>query len=128
MNEDVHTWTGTFDLRQLTSRMSLSLAYDYVRSTARYLYLLPPPSTLAPPQQLPDLLNAYHRGTADLRYAFNRRVALGVSYGLDKYQVREFGRSPDVLTSPLIPGFMNVLYQWRPYDVNTGTVRVIYGF
>jgi MtrB/PioB family decaheme-associated outer membrane protein len=128
MDEHVHTWTASFDLGEPAGRTSFGAAYDYVRATARYLYLLPSNSTLPPPQQLPELFNAYHRATLDLRHRLTGRVALGVGYGLDKYQVREFGRSPEILNTPLIPGFVNTLYQWRPYDVHTGSVRIIYAW
>jgi MtrB/PioB family decaheme-associated outer membrane protein len=128
MEEDVHTWSATVDVRPRTGRLSLAGAYDYVRSSARYLYLLPPNSSLPAPQQLPDVRNAYHRATADVRYALTPRVAIGVGYELDTYHVRDFARSPDVLTTPLLPAFVNLLYQWRPYDVHAGSLRLIYGW
>ena len=128
VDEDVRTWSATLDVRPRTGRVSLASAYDYVRSTAQYLYLLPPDSSLAAPQQLPEVLNAYHRATADVRVALTRRIAIGVGYELDKYDVRDFARSPDVLTTPLLPAFVNLLYQWRPYDVHTGSLRLIYGW
>jgi hypothetical protein len=125
MDESVHTWTFTADSR-ITDRTTLNASYDFVNGGAQYLYLLPPNSTLAPPQQLPELRNRYHRATADVRYALTRQLALGVGYLLDKYTVDEFGRSPQILNTPLIPAFVNTLYQWRPYDVHTGSVRLIY--
>jgi MtrB/PioB family decaheme-associated outer membrane protein len=128
MDEDVHTWSATFDVRPGTGRLSLATAYDYVRSTARYLYVLPANSTLSAPEQLPEVFNAYHRATADLRFALTRRVAIGVGYELDKYNVQDFARSPDVLSTPLLPAFVNLLYQWRPYDIHAGSLRLIYGW
>ena len=125
MDENVHTWTFTVDSR-LTDRAVLDVGYDLVHGRARYLYLLPPDSNLSPPQQLPELQNRYHRAFADLRYDLSPQLALGIGYHLDKYSVEEFGRSPDVLNTPLIPAFINMLYQWRPYDVHTGSVRLIY--
>jgi hypothetical protein len=125
MDEDVHTWTLNVDSR-LNDRTALGVTYDFVHGGSQYLYLLPPDSTLAPVQQLPELRTRYHRATADLRYTLSRRLALGIGYGLDKYGVEEFGRSPDVLTTPLLPGLVNHLYHWRPYDVHTGSLRAIY--
>ena len=52
------------------------------------------------------------------------RMAFG--YRLDKYNVDEFGRSPEILNTPLINAFVNTLYQWRPYDVHSGSLRLIY--
>jgi MtrB/PioB family decaheme-associated outer membrane protein len=125
MNEDVHTWTFTFGT-QFTARAAFDASYDFVTGGAQYLYLLTENSTLAPPQQLPELQNRYHRASADFRYTLTERLALGAGYRLDKYSVDEFGRSPEILNTPLIPAFLNMLYQWRPYDVHTGTLRLIY--
>jgi MtrB/PioB family decaheme-associated outer membrane protein len=126
MDEDVHTWTAMVDLTEIGGRTSLRAAYDLVRSDARYLYVMPANSTLPPPQQLPPVINEYHHATADLRYALTRQVAVGVGYVLDKYEVKDFARSPETLSTPLIPAFLNLLNQWRPYDVHTGYARLIY--
>lgn len=40
--------------------------------------------------------------------------------------VDEFGRSPEILNTPLIAAFVNTLYQWRPYDVHSGSLRLIH--
>ncbi len=128
MNEDVHTWTFNLGLPRLTERTAVDVGYEFVRSNAQYLYLLTPDTTLPPVQQLPELVNTYHRATADVRYSLTRQLALGVGYVLDKYTVEEFGRSPDVLDTPLIPAFLNLLYQWRPYDVHSGFLRLIYNW
>jgi hypothetical protein len=66
------------------------------------------------------------RATADLRYTLARQLALGVGYWLDAYDVEDFAMSPGTLNSPLLPAFLNVGYQLRPYDVHTGFVRLIY--
>ena len=125
MNEDVHTWSLSANA-QVANRTTVDVMYDYVHGSAQYLYVLPANSTLAVPQQLPELRNRYHRATADLRRALTSRLALAFGYRLDKYSVDEFGRSPEILNSPLIPAFVNTLYQWRPYDVHSGSVRLIY--
>ena len=125
MDENVHTWSFSLN-SQVAARTTVDAVYDYVHGGARYLYLLPPDSTLATPQQLPELRNRYHRAFIDVRYALNSRLALAVGYRLDKYSVDEFGRSPEVLNTPLIPAFINTLYQWRPYDVHSGSLRAIY--
>lgn len=125
MDENVHTWTVNVG-SQVGERTSLAVVYDFVHGGSQYLYLLPPNSTLPPPQQLPELQNRYHRASADVRYVLSDRLTLGVGYLLDKYSVEEFGRSPEILDTPLIPAFLNTLYQWRPYDVHTGTLRLIY--
>jgi MtrB/PioB family decaheme-associated outer membrane protein len=128
VNEDVHTWTAVLGLPRVTSRTAVHASYDYVRSSAAYRYLLPVVTTLATPQQLPDVFNAYHRATAEVRYAFTRQLALTAGYWLDKYVVEDFGRSPATLNTALIPAFVNLMYQWRPYDVHTGRIGLIYRF
>jgi MtrB/PioB family decaheme-associated outer membrane protein len=125
MDEDVHTWSLNATA-QVAERTSVDVLYDYVHGGARYVYVLPANSTLTAPQQLPELRNRYHRASADVRRALTSRLALAFGYRLDKYSVDEFGRSPEILNSPLITAFVNTLYQWRPYDVHSGSVRLIY--
>jgi MtrB/PioB family decaheme-associated outer membrane protein len=125
MDENVHTWTFTGNAR-VSTRTTVDVLYDYVHGGAQYLYLLPENSTLATPQQLPELRTRYHRASADVRHVLTSRLALAFGYTLDKYGVDEFGRSPEILNTPLITAFVNTLYQWRPYDVHTGSVRLIY--
>ena len=125
MDENVHTWSFSVN-SQVSARTTVDAIYDYVHGGSQYLYVLPPNSTLATPQQLPELRNRYHRAAADVRHALTSRVALAVGYRLDKYDVDEFGRSPDILNTPLITAFVNTLYQWRPYDVHSGSLRLIY--
>jgi hypothetical protein len=125
MDENVHTWSMSANA-QVANRVTVDVLYDYVHGSAQYLYLLPAGSTLAVPQQLPELRNRYHRASADVRRALTSRLALAVGYRLDKFSVEEFGRSPEILNTPLIPAFVNTLYQWRPYDVHSGSLRLIY--
>ena len=125
MDENVHTWSFSMNSR-LSARTTVDAMYDYVHGGAQYLYVLPPNSTLATPQQLPELRNRYHRASADVRHALSSRLALAFGYRLDKYSVDEFGRSPEILNTPLITAFVNTLYQWRPYDVHSGSLRLIY--
>ena len=125
MGEDVHTWGFTANAR-VTDRTTVDALYDYVHGDAQYLYVVPENSTLTPPQQLPPLLSRYHRAYVDVRHALSTRVAVAVGYRLDKYNVDEFGRSPEILNTPLINAFVNTLYQWRPYDVHSGSLRLIY--
>jgi hypothetical protein len=125
MNENVQTWSFNATSR-ITNRTTVDGWYDYVHGGAQYLYLVPANSTLTPPQQLPELRSRYHRASVDLRHALTSQLALAFGYRLDKYLVDEFGRSPEVLNTPLITAFVNTMYQWRPYGVHTGSVRLIY--
>jgi len=125
MDDTVNTVSVTANAR-VSSRTSVDAFYDYVHGDTQYLYLLPPVSTLTPPQQLPELRTRYQRAFVDVRRALSSRVALAFGYRLEKYGVDEFGRSPEILNTPMITAFVNTLYQWRPYTVQSGSVRLIY--
>lgn len=126
VDESVHTLTGSIDLPQVIARTALRVAYDYVRSNAQYLYLLPPGSTLTPPQQLPAVRNEIRRASADLQRTLTGSLALGVGYAYDRYDVDDFALSPGTLNSPVFPTLFSLMYQWRPYTAHTGSVRIIY--
>jgi len=101
------------------------VTYDFVHSTDLYTYRLAPNSTLPPVSQLPTVLNEYHRVSADVRYVLTRQLAFAIGYRLDKYVVRDFGRSAAILDTPLIPTYVNIMYRWLPYDLNTAFVRLM---
>jgi MtrB/PioB family decaheme-associated outer membrane protein len=126
MDEGVHTISANVDLPQVMPRTAVALVYDYVRSNAQYLYLLPPNSTLTPPQQLPPVRNEVHRAGIDLRRTLTGNTALGVGYAFDRYDVQDFAQSPATLNTAVLPAFLNLVYQWRPYTAHTGSVRLIY--
>jgi MtrB/PioB family decaheme-associated outer membrane protein len=128
MNEDVHDAGVHVDIPGLARRVAVSAGYDYVGSRAKYVYVLTPDSTLTPPQQLPPVWNTFHVGTADLRYTLTRQLGIGVGYRFDRYDVEDFALSPGTLNSPLIPGFVNLMSQWRPYEAHTGSVRMLYSW
>jgi MtrB/PioB family decaheme-associated outer membrane protein len=126
MDEHADTVTANLDLADLVPRTALRLAYDFTRAQSRYLYLLPPDSTLTRPEQLPPVKNAVHRARADARRALTGRLSLGVSYWFDKYDVEDFAQEPEA-TSPFgIPGSGLFLgYTLRPYTAHTGALRLI---
>jgi MtrB/PioB family decaheme-associated outer membrane protein len=129
MNERVHTLALQFDVAPLFDRRaSLTAGYDYVGSRATYLYELAPNSTLVTPQQLPAVRNTLHTASAEVRWALARQLGLGVGYRFNGYDVEDFARGPGTLNSPLIPTFLNLLQQWRPYDAHTGAVRLYYSW
>jgi hypothetical protein len=87
---------------------------------------LPPTTTLPPVQQLPALTNRIQRASAEFRHTLAERLALAVGYAFDGYDVEDFARSPGTLNSPLIPTYVNLMYQLRPYSANTGYARLSY--
>jgi MtrB/PioB family decaheme-associated outer membrane protein len=126
LDEDVHTVTASLDLPRVTARTGAELSYDFVRSHAQYLYLLPANSTLTPPVQLSPVRNEFQRAAASLRQTLTQRVALGLAYAYDHYDVDDFALSPGTLNSPVLPTMLSLMYQWRPYTAHTGSVRLIY--
>jgi hypothetical protein len=126
--EDVGTLTASIEAPKVTSRASVRVAYDLVSSRARYRYDVTADSTLVAPQQLRPVRNEIQRGTADLRYSVTNALALGVGYAYDRYNVDDFALSPGTLDSPVFPTLLSLMYQWRPYVVHTGYVRLHYRF
>jgi MtrB/PioB family decaheme-associated outer membrane protein len=128
MDEDVHTVSASIAAPRLARRTALNLGYDFVGSRAAYVYSIRPDSTLATPQQLAPVRNELQRATLDLRYMLTSSLSLGAAYWFDTYDVDDFAVSPGTLNSPLLPTFLNVGYQWRPYDAHTGLLRLLYAW
>lgn len=128
MDERVHTLSFTVDAARVTERTRMSVAYDYVGSRARYVYEVRPDTTLTRPQQLRPVRNVFHVAKVDLRHTLTRQLALGLGYRFDRYEVDDFALSPGTLNSPLIPTYLNLMNQWRPYDAHAGFVRLIYAW
>ena len=126
MNENVHTVTTSLDFPHVARRTTARLAYDYVHTNARYVYLLPANSTLVQPQQLPAVRNEIQRASADLRYSLSQRLGVGVGFWFDSYIAADFARSPGTLNSPFLPALIDLMYLNRPYRAHTGSLRLIY--
>ena len=128
MDEGVHTVGMQLEVTRLFERAALTAGYDYVGSQVEYVYSLAPNSTLATPQPLAPVRNTFHTVTTDVRYPLSRRVALGVGYRFDGYDVDDFALSPGTLNSPLLPAFINLMNPWRAYDAHTGSVKLLYSW
>jgi len=128
MNEHVHTFSISLDFPRIVRNTSLRIAYDDVHDYARYVYELAPDPTLAPVQQLPRIFNHFSMGTADVRYTLSSRVGVGAGYRMDNVDTTDLALTPGIMNTPLIPTFLNLQYQWRPYTVHTGFVRLFYAF
>ena len=128
MNEHVHTFNASLELPQLAPATSLRVAYDGVHDRSRYLYDLAPSSTLTPVQQLPEVSTSFGVFSVDVRHTLSRRLAAGVGYRLDHFDTNDFALGPGIMDTPLIPTFLNLQYQWRPYDVHTVYLRLAYSF
>jgi hypothetical protein len=75
---------------------------------------------------LPDVASHFGVFTADARYSLSKQFGVGVGYRLDHFETNDFALTPGIVDNPLIPTFLGIGYQWRPYDVHTGFVRLFY--
>jgi MtrB/PioB family decaheme-associated outer membrane protein len=126
MNEHVHTTSISLDFPRVARNTTLRIGYDDVHDYTKYLYVLPADSTIGAVQQLPRIFNHFSLATADVRYTLSTRVGIGAGYRMDNLDTTDFALTPGVMDSPLIPAFLNLQYQWRPYTVHTGFVRLFY--
>ena len=128
MNEHTNTFTASLELPHVAPATSVRLAYDDVRDRSRYLYELAPASTLTPVQQLPEVSTSFAVLSVDVRHTLSRRLAVGAGYRLDHFDTNDFALGPGIMDTALIPTFLNLQYQWRPYDVHTVYLRATYAF
>jgi len=114
------------DLLKIARKTDVRLAYDFSHAESLYVYGLPPNTTLAPPVQLPPVVNELQRATAEIRYRFNRRFGAGIVYWYDKYTVNDFASGTQTLTGISQPALLTIGYLTRPYTANTLSGRVTY--
>ena len=125
-DEHTDTLTANLDLPSIAPRTGFRLNWDYSRGHSRYVYLLGPNTTLAPPEQLPPVKHALVRTQADVRYDLTRQIALGFSYWFDRFTVEDFAQEPSAVGPLGIPGSGLFLgYMWVPSTLHTGWVRLI---
>ena len=128
MDQHVNTFTASLEVPRIAPATSLRLAYDDVRDHSRYLYELAPNSTLPPVQQLPEVQTSFAIVSADVLHSLSRRLSVGAGYRLDHFYTNDFALGPETMNTPLMPTFLNLQYQWRPYDVHTAYLRLAYAF
>jgi len=125
--ERVHTASFSADLLKLAPKTEVHLSYDFSHSRSRYLYLLPPDTTLPPVSQLPSLFHELHHGVFDARYFVRRDMSLGVVYWYDNFRVDDFALDGDVLNRiDISAGVLLLANAYRPYRSNTVTLRISY--
>jgi MtrB/PioB family decaheme-associated outer membrane protein len=127
MDQDVHTVGLHLDFLA-NMRTGLSVGYDYVGSRSEYLYTLAPVTTLATPEQLRPVWNIFQIGTFDIRYTLRRQLVLGLGYRYEHYHVEDFAFGAPTLDTPLIPAYLNLMNQWRPYNTHSGYLRLMYSW
>ena len=122
----VHYVSANVGLIRAVPKTDVQVGYDFNRSRGRYLYVLPANSTLATPQQLPELVNELHRATIDVKYFLATHVAAGVGYWFDRYTVEDFAFGPTTITQINMPSGLLLGHVWRPYTANTVWARLSY--
>lgn len=126
MDERVHTFSASVDLTAIAPRTALRAVFNSSRSRARYLYILPPNSTLPPPVQLPPVRNNLEELTLDLRYTLSARTAIALGYWFDHYDVEDFALQPETIGDRFFSTVTLLGYMWKPYNVHSVSARYIY--
>jgi MtrB/PioB family decaheme-associated outer membrane protein len=125
-DDTASTFNASLDLIKLVRKTDVRMAYDLSHAESLYIYGLAPNSTLAPPVQLPAVVNELQRATLDVRYHFTKHVGAGVVYWYDKYSVNDFAMNPQTLNTIAQPSFVMIGYMYRPYTANTLSGRFTY--
>jgi MtrB/PioB family decaheme-associated outer membrane protein len=140
LNEGNKAWSAiaVLDMLGMIEKTELRLSYNYADYRGTYRHELPANSPLVTPQRLPDIDSTEARGTIDLRYFLTRRVAVGLVYWYDRYDVSDFTLSPDVVSGVAQPaveegqtGTVNALllnYFYRPFTAHTAWLRLTYAW
>jgi MtrB/PioB family decaheme-associated outer membrane protein len=121
-----HTVTASMDVLKLWAKTDVRVAYDFSHAMSQYVYGLAPNSTLAPVVQLPKVINAFQRATADVRYYLTRHLAASGSLWFDRYRVDDFALDSKTLATLAQPSFVVLGSLYRPYTASTITGRLTY--
>jgi hypothetical protein len=113
------------DMLKVLPRTDLSVIYDSSRSRAAYVYRQAPNSTLVPVVQLPELSSDLQTGRADLRVHLSSRVAVGLLYYYDKYDVGDFFAGESTLDRLNPTGSVFLGNVFRPYEASSAALRLI---
>jgi hypothetical protein len=124
--ERVTSAGATASFAEIAPRTRLHLAYDYNRSRARYLYQLPPNTTLPAVTQLPGLKNDWTQASADLAYAIKRNLSLGLRYEFDRLRLDDFALNASTIDRLVFPSTLLLGYYYRPYTAHVVTVKMTY--
>lgn len=125
-SDDVETIDAGLDLLKLLPKTDIHLTYDYSRSNAAYVYLVPAGSTLPPLVQLPSVRNELRSATGELRFFLTKQLALGAIYWYDDYQVADFARSPATIGGLVTTGSLFLGSVYRPYTAKSASLRLMY--
>ena len=134
-DETVNNFDLYLNLNRTLKNTDLSVNYTFSDSDNGFTFGGPRISALAAVgqfQALPNVTNAWHQLRADLKYYVTTKVGVGVGWWYEKFDVADFA----TIDQPGQPGTPRIVYLGeistgygnRPYEGNTGTVRLIYLF
>lgn len=132
-DETVHTAGVTLDLIRTVPRTEIRLGYDWTDSDQGFIYAGPRIDALAAVGQfipLPSVTNAWQRATIDVRYFLNAKVGVGAGYWFNKFDIDDYQTldlSEGVPRTDYV-GSLMLGYGYRPFNANTGFIRVFYLF
>jgi MtrB/PioB family decaheme-associated outer membrane protein len=140
-DEHVNNFDLYLDLKQLVEKTDVNVTYDYSDSDNSYVHYGPRIDQLAAAGQfipLPDATNKWQRFTVDVKYFFQPKIGIAVSYWYENFKDTDFAtidsNGPvgyDAATgTPRVDwlGGLILGYAPRPYTGNTGFVRLLYLF
>jgi hypothetical protein len=134
----VHSFVLAAGLTDVADKVDVLVSYDFNRARATYTYItgavpdrtLPEEvvveTTLPQPTQLPPTLSQLNRATADVTYAVNERMSIGVSYWYEDYKVEDFTLDADANPDLVRGQVLLIGYLYRPYTANTFWGRLVY--
>lgn len=137
-DDRVHSVYGNLDMIRLIPSTEVRLSYDFSDSRSDYLYDTVNagsrtfqqgsivPTTLGPVEQLPPVTSRLNRAVVDTRYFLTERLALGMVYWFEDYQVQDFALGPGTLDPLDLPSGVLLNYLYRPYTASTYWFRVTY--
>jgi MtrB/PioB family decaheme-associated outer membrane protein len=133
--ENVNNFNLYLDLPKAIQKTDVRLSYDFSDSDNGFLFGGPRIASLSAAGQflpLPDVTNRWHRLAVDIKYFFHPKVAVGLGYWYEKFDVSDFA-TVDITGNPGTPridylGEISTGYGNRPYKVNTGFLRLVYLF
>jgi hypothetical protein len=132
-DEKVNTLGVYVDLIKALPKIDIRFGYDRSDSNQGFVHSGPRIDALAAIGQfipLPSVTNKWQRATVDLRYFLGANVGVGAGYWYDKYDVSDFQTldlSNGAPRTDYIGGLM-LGYGYRPFNANTGFLRVFYAF
>ena len=129
--ERVDNYGADVELVKLIPKTEIRFGVDYSKSDQGFLYGGPRILTTAAAGTfvpLPNIGNKLMGASVDLKYFISPKIALGVNFLHQKYDVNDWS-TPGNVSNTFDPlGGLIIGYGFRPYNVNIGGFRVIYLF